>query len=190
MYALDRLECMSRSQLQSLFQLKSVRNANRVLYNMSPFLNHKRLHENVYYLSQKGRQHIGSEKTKPSLTQLEHKVRRNDIYLYYGCPKDWKVERPNEWRIQGEQYKLICDARFSLHGVICFVEVDLKQKMLENKKKIRLYRSLFQALGEQQALLIFYTTTQVRKERILTWCKEYKINAEILTIEDFENYFL
>ncbi|MED3729647.1 hypothetical protein [Priestia filamentosa] len=117
-------------------------------------------------------------------------MRRNDIYLYYGCPKDWKVERPNEWRIQGERYKLICDARFSLHGMICFVEVDLQQKMLENKKKIKLYRSLFQALGEKQTLLIFYTANQVRKEKILTWCKEYKVNAEILTIEDFENYFL
>jgi hypothetical protein len=110
--------------------------------------------------------------------------------LYYGCPEDWKVERPNEWRIQGERYKLICDARFSLQEIICFVEVDLKQKMLENKKKIKLYRSLFQALGNQQALLIFYTTTHVRKERILTWCQEYKLNAEILTIEDLENYFL
>jgi hypothetical protein len=74
--------------------------------------------------------------------------------------------------------------------MICFVEVDLKQKMLENKKKIKLYRSLFQALGEKRTLLIFYTATQVRKERILSWCKEYKVNAEILTIEELENYFL
>ncbi|WP_233414656.1 replication-relaxation family protein [Thermaerobacillus caldiproteolyticus] len=180
---MSELGALSRSQLQHMFDLGSKRNANRILQQMSQYLHHVRLNENVYYLNKKGRELIGSKKEFRKNGQLEHTLMRNDIYIFYHYPKDWKAERKTEWRENGKEYKIISDARFTYHDQMYFLEVDLQQQMMKNKQKIELYASLFRVIQQQQIgepILLWYTVSQTRKEKLEKWCKEYRVQCEAI----------
>ncbi len=183
LYALSELGALSRSQLQHMFDLGSKRNANRILQQMSEYLHHVRLNENVYYLNKQGRELVGTTKEFRKNGQIEHALMRNDIYIFYHYPKTWKSECKTEWKENGKEYRIISDARFTYHDQLYFLEVDLQQQMAKNKQKIELYASLFRVIQRQQIgepILLWYTVSQTRKEKLGKWCKEYEISYEVL----------
>jgi hypothetical protein len=179
---LAKLGCLSRSQLQMLLDIPDVRMMNRILRNMSKYLNYTKLNEHVYYLNKNGRETIGAEWEYKKNSRIEHDVMRNDIYIFYHRPSDWKIECPTDWKENGKEYQLISDARFAYHDMIYFVEVDVQQKMTVNKQKIKKYTSLFRVMNQKgmDPILLWYTVSEVRKERLEKWCKEYGVPCEVL----------
>ncbi|MGG3234659.1 replication-relaxation family protein [Priestia flexa] len=183
------MEFLSRSQIQSLLGVPNTRNINRILQNMSTYLNAKRLNQNVYYLNKKGREYIGTDKRPPALKQLEHKLMRNDLYLYYNVPSSWQTEHEIEWYEGKKKHKLISDAFFKQDQTYFFIEVDYKQKMTVNCSKIELYSKLFPLLEVEHrvdCVLIFYTLTEARRQRLMKECEKKKVTCGVFTKEDME----
>ena len=134
---------------------------------MDPYLNSFRDIEQVYYLNKKGREKVGAEKVVTRNVQCKHTLMRNDVYIKYGCPKDWR----NEFIVKTEEVNFIADAVFLVDGLQYFLEVDNQQKMRANKKKLENYY-MFKELGNWQKYhksfptLIFYTVTEARKAQL------------------------
>ncbi|WP_240371668.1 replication-relaxation family protein [Anoxybacteroides rupiense] len=180
---MSELGALSRSQLQHMFDLGSKRNANRILQQMSEYLHHVRLSENIYYLNKKGRELVGAKKEFRKNGQLEHTLMRNDIYIFYHYQKTWKSECKTEWKENGKEHRIISDARFTYHDQLYFLEVDLQQQMAKNKQKIEQYASLFRVIQRQQIgepILLWYTVSQTRKEKLEKWCKEHGVQCEVI----------
>ncbi|MBT2735115.1 hypothetical protein J7E66_10240 [Bacillus sp. ISL-7] len=123
--------------------------------------------------------------------QIDHHLMRNDMYLFYYSPKDWRVEEPIEFKYKdGLTYvdiTLIPDATFTLKGNYYFLEVDRTQSMVENKKKIELYSKLSPLIQQQFGhlpTLVFYTLTSHRKEKLKELCKDYGVTCSVYTKED------
>ncbi len=188
LYALSSLGALSRSQLQHMFSLGSKRNANRVLQSIREYTNTKRIGEDVYYLNKKGAELVGGEATVRGNSPLEHIVMRNDIYIFYHYPHDWKAEAKTRWKEGGKEYSVVSDARFTYHEQMYFLEVDIQQKMVENKRKVEKYAYLFRFIQRQQIgepILLWYTVSDTKKKQLVAWCKEYGVPYEVLCKQGF-----
>ncbi|WP_231516886.1 replication-relaxation family protein [Sporolactobacillus terrae] len=161
--SLAKLDYLSRSQLQRMHNLKSDRNANHFLKSMSDYLCSFRDGENVYYLSAAGRERVGCEKVRKRTMQADHFLLRNQVYLAYGRPSTWK----NEIKIEANGVCVVADAVFKQNSLFHFVEIDITQKMGENARKIARYRKLY---AIKPFKLVFATTTEYRRKRLLKLC--------------------
>lgn len=197
MWSLNKLGFATRSQLQQIHQLGSVRNANRILREMSEYLHHFRMFENIYYINKEGFDFIGLEKEPlKKNTNVEHFLMRNDMYLYYNCPKDWEIEKAVHFKskidigggiIQTKERMIIPDARFQVNGVYHFLEVDNLQHMKENQKKIQLYKELAASIKQQYGhtpTIVFYTSSENRKRKLDEWCDRAGLFYEVFTKND------
>jgi len=189
--SLEKMGFATRHHLQKLHDLGTDRNAIRVLKEMNEYMHIKRVSENIYYLNQQGREVIGSDKEIKWNNQIDHHLLRNDMYIYFECPKDWENELPIIFKYQsGLSYKeatIVPDATFSLNDVFHFLEVDRTQSMTENKKKISQYQLLSPAIEQQfktKPVLVFYTTTDHRKKILEASCEKVGLKHMILTKED------
>lgn len=172
--SLNDLTYATRKQLQIINNLGGDRNAQRILQRMEKdgWIKAARYEMKIYYLSNKGKQQIGSNKGDLQKSQIIHALMRNDLYIRLGMPKDWEVEREVEW---GEN-KLIPDARFTRKNEYHFVEVDNKQTMATNIEKITKYKELSLAIFKQyeyHPVLIWYTLSEVRKKKLHDLCKKH-----------------
>jgi hypothetical protein len=116
---------------------------------------------------------------------------RNDVWLYYYSPQDWRIEEPIEFKYKdGLTYvdiTLIPDATFTLKGHYYFLEVDRTQSMSENKKKIDLYSKLTPLIQQQfghSPTIVFYTLTSLRKDKLKNYCKEKNVECRVFTKDD------
>ena len=177
---IDRLGMAKIKHLQQIHDLKSYRNACRVIKQLSPYL-HEIFHnkEKVVYLNKAGCDLIGSRKGVKKNTQIEHTLLANEAYLHFGCPIDWKKEYVIEEksRVSGLQLqlgglklaskKIVADAAFSRNGYLYFVEIDNTRMMIDNQKKVETY---LETLKPSQKLYIF-TKTKSRKKKFDMWLK-------------------
>jgi len=181
---------LSRSHFQKLLDIENKRTINDILSSMGTYLNHKRLHENVYYLSKQGRDYVGSTEIINKSAQLEHKLMRNDVRIYYGCPPGWKNEAEVVIKTRDlKEVKMIADASFEMQGTTFIVEIDNKQSMANNYKKIDFYARAFPVLersNRKDLVLLFYTNTEFRKQKIDSYCKDKNITAWVFTKRDLE----
>src|SRR5690625_1661914 len=92
---LSRLEILTRSQLQSLFDLKGDRNARYTMQSLRKFTNKIFVGENAYYLNKRGIELVGADKKYRHSDQLMHKLMRNDAYIFYK-PTEWFTEQAIE----------------------------------------------------------------------------------------------
>lgn len=157
----------TRSQLQKIHNLGSNRNANRILANLSRYVNHFRDVENIYYLNKVGRDLVGSKKAVTKSLQFQHTIMRGDMYIHFKQPKRWT----NEYEIKAEP-KIVCDAVFETGGYQYFLEVDRMQKMSTNIEKLKSYFR-FKLTNKWQLsnsgnfpILLFYTATDSRKAQL------------------------
>ncbi len=183
------MEVLSRSQLQRILQIDNVRTINAILSSMSTCLNYARLHENTYYLNKKGRDYLGSKKVVNKTNQLEHKLMRNDLRIYYDYPKDWRNEPELIVKLNGQSEKILPDASFSMQGTNTFVEVDNKQSMVNNYKKIDCYARVFPTIARKsgnEPMLVFYTKTEVRRNKLFEYAESKRISIGVFTKEDLE----
>lgn len=146
---------------------------------------------NVYYLNKTGRDRIGSETELKWTLQAEHHLMRNDIYIYFNQPEDWVIEagliiRYKEGQEQ-KQMRVVPDARFTKNDIHHFLEVDRTQNMIENKKKIENYGKLSPIMLKQyghQPVIIFYTLTELRRNKLKEICQLQNVKCEVYIKED------
>ena len=164
---------LTRDQIRKKHDLGGVRNTNRILKDLSPYVNSFFDKQNIYYLSKKGAERVGSNKKLLSQSMnYAHTIMRNELYIYFNQPKSWMVEFPVEWG----QNKLIADVFFKGKQGCYFVEIDNTQSMIENIKKLNKYRDLKanQLVQKEIGLfpkLLWVTKSEVRKKRLVKHCE-------------------
>ncbi|MFB1100929.1 replication-relaxation family protein [Terribacillus sp. JSM ZJ617] len=179
---LKKLDFLNRDQLIRLFGLGSIRNANRILGGMKEYLSSYRDgYQTVYYLNAAGRDAVGSEKVRKKGIYSNHCVVRNDFYIFAGRPIEWK----NEIKISDGKGSVICDTMFKQQGKWYFLEVDLKQSMANNRKKIASYKGLYDRglqKDGQVPNIAWLTTTELRRKQLIEASKE--LPCKVFTQQD------
>lgn len=183
------MEVLSRSQLQRILHIDNIRTINAILSSMSNYLNHARLTENAYYLNKKGRDYLGSNKAVNKTNQLEHKLMRNDLRIYYDYPQDWRNEPELTITVNGKREKIVPDATFTMQETNIFVEIDNKQSMVNNYKKIDFYAKASPVIANKtgnEPMLVFYTKSEIRREKLLAYGQEKGLQIGALTVTDLQ----
>lgn len=136
---LKKFDFLTRDQLNTYFKLGTIRNANYVLRNLSEYVKTVREgYQSIYYLSREGRKYVDCPKIRKKGGHVQHFILRNQFWLFYGCPHDWR----NEVRISNVKVSVKADAVFTRNGFYHFLEVDNLQSMKENRTKVNHYKDL------------------------------------------------
>lgn len=183
--SLKKLDYLTREQIQILHDLKSDRNAQRVLQEMSHWLAsfNQSQGKRVYYLNKHGRERVGSDKVRVKITTVEHYLMRNDLYIMLGQPKEWR----NEIRIRSgtenqkskHEIVVVADAHYVKDNRHHIIEIDHTQKMNKNRIKIRKYRDLIQrgVFGPHMPKLMWVTISEYRRELLLDLCEGLDVDV-------------
>lgn len=180
--SLDKLTYATREQLQIINDLKGDRNAHRILYRMEKdrLISSVRTERKIYYLSNRGKERIGSNQSELKKSWITHTLMRNDLYIKLGMPKDWKKEVPAS---VNDEVVLIADAMFTKEDKFHFVEIDNKQTMRNNYDKIKKYKKLSKVIFDNYKhypTLIWYTHSNIRKDKIKNACEKHKLRYKII----------
>ncbi|WP_257984352.1 replication-relaxation family protein [Neobacillus cucumis] len=171
--SLKRLDYLDRDQLNKIHRLGTIRNTNRILQQLSSYLEkYREDYSTIFYLNKEGREYVASEKIRKKTNFVQHVIMRNQFYIYAGFPSEWK----NEMELSDGEYKVICDAWFKAKGKYHILEVDYQQTMKENRNKIEKYKGLYKNKSMENKLghvppLIWVTTTELRKKKLAELCK-------------------
>lgn len=86
---LDEFNFATRKQLQVAENLGGDRNAQRVLQRMEKdrTISSVRREQKIYYLSNRGKEVIGSNQSKLKRNKIKHTLMRNDFYIEAGDRK-------------------------------------------------------------------------------------------------------
>lgn len=176
---------MTRKQIQKIHDLKSVRNANRVLKEMERYLNSFYDGQKIYFLNQEGRHLVNCSTIRKKVTTVQHYLMRNDLYIHYNQPTNWK----NEIRMISGSDKnkiiVVADAYFTHNNKHHIVEIDNLQKMNKNRTKIDKYRRLIERNSfKGMPSLIWSTTSAHRQESLLELCDG--LDVKIYLSNDFQ----
>jgi hypothetical protein len=183
---LKKLDYLNRDQLSTIHRLGKVRNTNRILKELSPYLStFREEYSTIYFLNKAGREYVNSNKERKKNKFVNHVIMRNDYYIYSGFPYEWK----NEMRLKDDKYNVICDAWFKKEGKYHILEVDSIQKMKINRAKIIQYKGLYQNGAVKEfygyfPMLIWLTTTELRRKQLKELCEG--LPCEIYTIYDIQ----
>jgi len=181
---LKKFDFLTRDQLNTYFNLGKVCNTNRVLRNLSECLMSIREgYQTIYYLSKIGRDYVECDKIRKKGNHVQHVIIRNQFWLFYRCPRDWK----NEVKISNGKASVIADAVFTRNGFYHFLEVDNLQTMKENRTKIIRYNNLLESLVKQYGYhptLVWVTTTEHRRKQLERASDGIKV--KVYTIEDIK----
>ncbi len=178
---------MTRDQLSRYFRLGSKRNTNRVISALSDYLNYVRDgHSFIYYLNANGRAYVDCNKIRKKGAHVEHTIMRNEFWLFYGTPHDWK----NEIKVSDGKATIICDAMFTKSLMYHFLEVDNTQPMSENRTKIARYKELADNGLLAQKLkhfptVVWLTSTELRRKQLQEACKGLPV-VRVYTITDIK----
>lgn len=148
------------------------------MQSLKPYTNSIRLKENAYYLNKKGAALIGAEKQFRHSNQVQHKIMRNDAYIYFK-PTGWKAER--EFK---KPVAITADAYFLSGSTYKFLEVDNIQNWHVNVAKMEKYKK-FKDSGLIQKQLKYFPTIvwvvkfEIRKEKLKELAKELNLFCEI-----------
>lgn len=174
--SLKKLDYLTRSQLQLIHNLKSDRNARRILTQMSDKINVKKDGKCVYYLNSKGREIVNCPKVRKGTGNIDHYIMRNTVYIAYGMPNTWKneVKMTSKGRIKSETVSIVSDALFKQENTLCIVEVDNKQTMAKNRIKMDNYRTLIarDSFGKNYPFFVWITTSALKRKQLIELCGE------------------
>lgn len=186
MLSLKRLDYLNRDQLQQIHDLKSNRNAQRVLKDMDHYLSAFRDDgQNIYYLNKEGRSQVNCDKVRKKLSTASHYIMRNDVYIHCGMPEGWQNEIRITSRAGKEKIVVVTDAHFVRNGKHYLVEIDHRQTMKKNRAKIDKYRRLTERNAfKGMPRLIWVTTTPYRREMLLKLCDG--LDVQVYLPSDFK----
>jgi hypothetical protein len=180
--SLKKLDFLNRSQLQRLHRLGGVRNTNKTLKKLSPWLHsYREGYESIYFLNPEGREYVHSEKVRRKNQFVNHVIMRNEMFIHFKCPVDWK----NEIRVSDGKHSVICDALFTANLRKHFLEVDSIQKMKVNREKIEKYTAMRAALEQKLGYfptIVWLTTTELRRKQLQELCKD--LPSVVYTLSD------
>ncbi|MGR5970185.1 replication-relaxation family protein [Bacillus paranthracis] len=139
--SIRKLKFATRRHLMAIHDMGGIRNANRILKDLSPYVNstvYKK--EYVYYLNKQGRALFDdTEKVVPTI-RLAHSLMRNESWLYLFCPEDWQIEAPIRYKVHDKKKTIIPDVKFrDDDGILNVVEIDRTQMMNVNSEKMHRY---------------------------------------------------
>lgn len=179
--SLSELTYATREQLQIINKLGGDRNARRILLEMERegLIKSVRYDKKIYYISNKGNDYIGKGNSRLNKKEIQHVLMRNDLYIKLGMPSTWKKEAQI---IVNDEIVIISDARYQIGDKYYFIEIDYKRSMKANEEKIKKYKEVFDLIEQEfnyKPLLIWYTISDVRKERLARWCRKYDVNFKI-----------
>lgn len=184
---LKKFDFLTRDQLNHYFKFGTVRHANRVLGSLSIYLmNVRDGYQSIYYLSKEGRDYVGCEKIRKKGGHVQHTIMRNEVWLFFGCPADWK----SEIKVTDGKTTLVTDAMFMKMLQYHFLEVDNTQTMKENRSKIARYKELkdngliAQKLGHFPTV-VWITTTELRRKQLQDACKSLT-SFKVYTLNDLK----
>lgn len=181
---LKKFDFLTRDQICKYFKLGTDRNANKVLYRLSDYLTSIRNgYQSIYYLNKKGRDYVDCEKVRKKGGHVQHIIMRNDFWLHFNCPNDWR----NEIKISNQKISIVVDSVFTLNGFYHFLEVDNLQSMKENKAKINRYKDLLESLVKQfgyYPTIVWLTTTEHRRKQLEKACGGLKF--KVYTLDDIK----
>lgn len=184
--SLKKLDFLNRDQLSQIHNLGKVRNTNRILNQLSPYLAKFRdEYSTIYYLSKEGREYVNSKKIRRKNQFVNHVIMRNHFYIFANCPVEWD----NEIKISDHDFTVICDAIYKSNKKQYFVEVDSIQKMKENRTKIKQYlglknNGLLEKYFGYFPTLIWITTTELRRKQLNELCKD--LPSKIYTLNEIK----
>jgi hypothetical protein len=167
--SIDKFGYLTINQIEKINNLKSYRNAYRIIYEMGELLNSHRGYKNIFYLSAEGRKMIGSDKVRRYSKNIEHCLMVADAYIHFNKPALWMNE--NKFYIQKLDHTIIPDSFFKVDGRFCFLEADRCTDMKQNKEKIKQYKAFkdigsFQEKNGHFPKLIFITLTEYRAKTL------------------------
>ncbi len=185
---LKKFDFLTRDQINSYFKIGTIRHTNRVLQGLSKYLMKVRGgYQTIYYLSKLGREYVDCGKIRKKGGHIHHAIMRNDIWLYFDCPKGWK----NEIKVSDGFEAVVVDAMFTdswdrKH----FVEVDNTQTMKENRSKIKRYKDLYEYGAIESELghfptIVWLTTTEHRRNQLKDACEGLPI-VMVFTVNDIK----
>ena len=181
---LKKFDFLTRDQICKYFKLGTDRNANKVLYRLSDYLTSiSNGYQSIYYLNKKGRDYVDCEKIRKKGGHVQHVVMRNDLWLHFNCPNDWR----NEIKISNQKISIVVDSVFTLNGFYHFLEVDNLQSMKENRAKINRYKDLLESLIKQfgyYPTFVWLTTTEHRRKQLEKACGGLKV--KVYTLDDIK----
>lgn len=201
---IDRLGMVKIKHLQRIHELKYRNMAQTINRHLKPYINETFYErEKVIYLNKDGRSFIGSDKDPQKPTLIAHTLLRNEVYLHFHCPTDWRneytleteVKQQNNFSIQfsglkmNNKRKVVADAMFTRNGYVHLIEVDNARDMSENRKKIDNYAEILPMVRkqfEQTPILYFFTTTEHRKRKFEEWLKGRSIRHEVKTFVEIK----
>lgn len=191
--------------LQQIHDLKSYRNACRVVKQLSPYINETFYErEKVIYLNRDGRELIGSNKEVIKSKVMIHSLLRNEVYIHYDCPLDWQNEYSLEVQLKprsnleihlggslkmSDKLKVVPDAMFKRNGYLYFIEVDNTRKMIDNKKKIDRYAEILPLIRKdfkESPIVCFFTMSEDRRRKFQELLKGRSIRHEVKTFEEIK----
>lgn len=173
---LDELNFATRRQLQILENLGGDRNAQRILYRMEKekLISSIRYEKKIYYLSNRGKERVGSNKSKLKRDKIKHTLMRNDLYIKLNMPSSWE----NDKTVTFNNEVIIADAMYKEKGIYHFVEIDNVQTMKTNIEKIKKYKELFRIIFNEyrhHPVLVWYSLSDVRKKKLKEACEKYGV---------------
>lgn len=184
---LKKFDFLTRDQLNRYFKIGTVRHTNRVLGGLSDYLMSIREgYQTIYYLSKEGKDYVGCEKIRKKNSNVQHAIMRNEMWLFYGCPADWK----SELKVSDGLVKVIVDGMFMKHLQYHFLEVDRMQTMKENRLKIARYKELAknglitQKLGHFPTV-VWLTNSELRRKQLQEACKGLP-GVKVYTLTDIK----
>lgn len=182
--SLKKFDYLTVKHFQKLHDLKSDRNAYRVINQLSGHLNYFNDEgRKVYYLNKKGREAVSSDKIRRKLTSAKHYIMRNDLYIHLGKPNNWKNEIRIKYQSSKNKITVVADAYFSTNKYH-LIEIDNMQKMQKNKIKIEKYRRLIEHnVFKSMPTLIWVTTTKYRQGALIDLCDG--LDASVYLSTDF-----
>lgn len=184
---LKKFDFLTRDQLSRYFKLGTKRNSNYVLNKISKYLSHVRDgHQSIYYLNKEGRLYVECEKVRKKGGHIYHTIMRNEIWLFFKCPPDWR----NEIKVTAGKTNIVVDAMFSKSLIYHFLEVDHTQTMQENRAKIKRYKQLYEegilaTTLKHFPTIVWLTTTELRKKQLLEACKDLP-SVKVYTFEEIK----
>ncbi|MDX5925573.1 replication-relaxation family protein [Bacillus cereus group sp. BfR-BA-00967] len=169
-----------------------MRNANRILKDLSPYVNNTVYQkEYVYYLNKKGRELFDdTEKIVPN-SRLAHSLMRNEAWLYLFCPDDWQIETPIRYKIDDKKQTIIPDVKFrDEEGILNAVEIDRTQMMYINSEKMKRYGEFTTYYKDKYKgkipIVHFFTVTEYRQKTLEQFAIKNGVYVKVYVVPEFQ----
>ncbi|EKS8363147.1 MULTISPECIES: replication-relaxation family protein [Bacillus] len=188
--SIRKLKFATRRHLMAIHDMGGIRNANRILKDLSPYVNstvYKK--EYVYYLNKQGRALFDdTEKIVPTI-RLEHSLMRNEAWLYLFCPEDWQIEAPIRYKIHDKKKTIIPDVKYrDSDGILNAVEIDRTQMMNVNSEKMNRYGEFTVYYKNKYSgkvpIIHFFTLTAYRQKTLEQLAVQQGVYAKVYVIPE------